>query len=210
MIFVDFDGTITTEDTLVGALRMSVSEEEYRRRYDDLLHGRVTLSAVLREAFTKTPSSKMADFVEYIRTVSLREGFSDFLDAMRELGIPVVVLSGGLEPMIEEKIGPYRDRILDLHCVGVDLSGPCIGLVSPHDDGVELLSKEAVMRQYRYGKAICVGDSHSDMSMSRASDFVLARDYLAECMEKSGRDFFRWEDFGDVTAAVRGIVAAAP
>jgi 2-hydroxy-3-keto-5-methylthiopentenyl-1-phosphate phosphatase len=208
IVFVDFDGTVTTEDTLVGALRRSVSEDEYRERYDDLLHGRTTLSRVLREAFEKTPSAKIAEFVEYVQTVPIREGFSDFLDAMRDLGIPVVILSGGLRPMIEKRIGVYRDRILDIHGVDVDTSGTFMRLISPHDDGVELLNKEAVMRKYEYRKSICIGDSHSDISMSRASDIVFARDFLAECMEKSGRDFFRWDSFNDVTDKLKGITLA--
>ncbi|MBU0926501.1 MAG: HAD-IB family phosphatase [Spirochaetes bacterium] len=203
IVFVDFDGTVTTEDTLAGALKMTVTAEEYRARHADLLAGRVTLSGVLREAFEKAPSARVDDFVEYAASTTIREGFSEFLDAMREKRIPVVILSGGLRPMLEARLGPYLDRIHSVHCVDVDLSGPTIRLVSPYDDGNELLNKSAVMATYDYGTSICVGDSHSDVSMARASDVVFARDYLAEYLQKAGVGFTRWNDFNDVASKLR-------
>ena len=208
IVFVDFDGTVTTEDTLAGALRMAVTEGEYRARHADLIAGRVTLSGVLRDTFEKTPSARVDDFVDYAASVPIREGFGDFLDAMKELGITVVILSGGLRPMLEARLGPYLDRLHAVHCVEVDLSGQLIRLVSPYDDGNELLNKSAIMKTYDYGTSICVGDSHSDISMARASNVVFARDFLAEYLAKAGIGFTPWTDFRDVTAAVRQYSAA--
>ncbi len=203
IVFVDFDGTVTTEDTLAGALAMTVTKDEYSARHADLLAGRTTLSRVLHEAFEKTPSARVQEFVAYAGSVPIREGFGEFLDAMEGLGVPVVILSGGLKPMLEARLGPYLDKILAVHCVDVDLSGPNIRLVSPFDDGNELLNKSAVMSAYDYGSSICVGDSHSDVSMAEASDLVFARDYLAERLEKAGKSYRRWNDFYDVAASIR-------
>ena len=60
--------------------------------------------------------------LEYYRSVPLREGFDDFLDLTDRKGIPVVLLSGGLEPFVKEILGDRFDRFLAVHCVGVDTS----------------------------------------------------------------------------------------
>ena len=57
--FVDFDGTITMEDTLEGAIRLFAAEEEFTRIKGKLAAGEMTLSQVVRYAFDGAPSSRL-------------------------------------------------------------------------------------------------------------------------------------------------------
>lgn len=114
---------------------------------------------------------------------------------MEEAGIPVVVISGGLKPCIEEKLEPYRDKLLAIHSVDVDLTGPFIKLVSPFEEKGDLLEKTRVMELYDYKMAICAGDSHTDVRMSMKSDLVFARDNLIGLLDKVGVSYRVWEDF---------------
>ena len=205
--FVDFDGTITTEDTLYGTLRMLVPEEEFNRKHEALRRNETTLSRVIHEAIERTPSSMLTDFLDYVETVKIREGFDDFLSAMSRLDIPVVILSGGLRPLVEAKLEGFRGKYRDLYCVDLDTDGPLMRLSSEYDDGVELMKKTRVMGRYSFGKSICIGDSYSDLRMALAGDIVFARDYLAQYLEDTGKAFRRWESFPEVTAEIERLAA---
>ena len=205
--FVDFDGTITMEDTLEGAIRLFVTPEEFHSVKGKLVRGEMTLSQVVRYAFDGAPSSRLERMLDYVKGVALRPGFPEFLDEMDKREIPVVVISGGVRQFVELRLAPWRGRLLGVHAVDLDTSGPGMKLVSPYDDGNELLKKTDVMALYDYRHAIGIGDSFTDMKMSLAVDTIFARDVLAAYLQKMGRQFLLYDTFFDVIEAVRNSPA---
>lgn len=203
IVFADFDGTITMEDTLAGAIRLFTGQSEFDAYTDKLAKGEMTLSQVVRHAIDGAPSDRLPRMLDYVDGVALRPGFSEFLDAMRALDIPVVVVSGGLRQFSERKLAPYRDRLRAIHAVELDVSGPAMKLVSPYDDGNELLKKTDVMALYEYKRAVGIGDSFTDMKMSLAVDIVFARDVLARYLQKMGKPYIPYEDFFTVAESIR-------
>lgn len=200
--FVDFDGTITMEDTLEGAIRLFVTPEEFHSVKGKLVRGEMTLSQVVRYAFDGAPSDRLAPMLDYVDQVALRPGFPEFLDEMAAREIPVVVISGGVRQFVERKLAPWRGRLLGLHAVDLDVSGPGMKLISPYDDGNELLKKTDVMALYDYRHAVGIGDSFTDMKMSLAVDAVFARDVLAQYLDKMGRSYLPYDTFFDVIGAL--------
>lgn len=202
IIFIDFDGTITTEDTLTGAIRPFVSEKEFYQYYKKLESGEMTLSQVVRYAYDGRPAEWIPEMLEYIDTVEIRPGFEEFLDRMKELGIPVVVISGGFRQFSERKLAPYMEKITALHTAQLTVEGDRIRLISQYDDGSELLKKTAVMELYDYERSIGIGDSFTDKNMAQAVELTFARDVLAKYLDKIGKAYLPYEDFFDV---IRGI-----
>lgn len=196
--FVDFDGTITMEDTLEGAVRLFAGEEEYRAVRQKLAAGEMTLSQVVRYAFDGASSGRLPRMLEYVDRVEMRPGFPEFLREMERRGVPVVVISGGIRQFVERRLAPFRSRLLGVHAVDLDVSGPGMRLISPYDDGDELLKKTDVMALYAYEQAIGVGDSFTDRKMALAVDTIFARDELARYLGKLGRPYIPYEDFYDV------------
>lgn len=203
ILFIDFDGTITSEETLDGSMRMCVEPTLYAEKAKEMMEGKLTLAQTLRLAFENIPASRLPDILEYVRGVPIRPGLGELLDAMAERGIPVVVISGGLQPYVEEKLAPYREKLLAVHSVGVDTSGPGIRLLSDYERDGELLDKLLIMAQYAYKEAACVGDGHTDIRMAMQCGRVFARDVLAQAMQKAGKAYTPWNDFFDVRKGMR-------
>ncbi len=195
ILFLDFDGTITSEETLEGSMRRIIEPKLYEEKYKEMLAGKLTLSQVLHMGFETIPSDKLTEIMDYVRTVPIREGFGDLLSAMQQMNIPVVVISGGLTSYVHEKLAPYRDKLLNIHSVGLDCSGPYMKLISDYEQDGEIMQKTLVMAEYDYKFAICAGDSYTDVHMAYASDLVFARDALAALLEKSGISYEPWKDF---------------
>lgn len=198
IVFTDFDGTITTEDTLTGAIKPFVKQEEFYEYYKKLEKGEMTLSQVVRYAYDGRPARWIPDMLKYIDAVEIRPGFGEFLDRMAELRIPVVVISGGFRQFSERKLEPYMDRITALHAVELTRENGEIHLVSGYDDGNELLRKTDVMALYDYDHSIGIGDSFTDKNMAKAVDIIFARDQLAKYLGDINRQYIPYEDFFDV------------
>ncbi|MGI6203662.1 MAG: HAD-IB family phosphatase [Anaerovoracaceae bacterium] len=203
IIFLDFDGTVTCEETLSGAM-MRVIPASVMAEYSKKLRNReISLTETLHAAFDTMDSEKLGIMLDYYSKVPLRDHFGEFLDLAEKLGIPVVLLSGGLEPFVEATIKPFRDKFLDVYYVKVDMSGGKMKLISDHEGDGYLLMKDEVMKNYDYDHAIAVGDGITDVEMAKASDLVFARDDLAKAMDAAGGEYVPWEDFGDIIAELK-------
>lgn len=206
IVFIDFDGTITTEDTLTGAILPFVDHKEFLEYNGKLEKGEMTLSEVVRYAYDGKPSSWIPKMLEYIDTVQIRPGFEEFLDKMAEKEIPVVVISGGFRQFSERKLAPYMEKITALHTVEMSVEGDEIKLISQYDDGNELLKKTDVMALYDYEHAIGIGDSYTDKNMAQAVDTCFARDVLAKYLDQIGRSYQPYEDFYEVLKGLTEIL----
>ena len=198
IMFIDFDGTITKQETLDGSMKLTIDPDLYKEKHREMLNGKITLSEALHIGFETVPSSKLPIIMDFVRTVPVRKGFMELLTTMKEMKIPVIVISGGLKPYIEEKLEPYKDLILDIYSVDLDCTGEYMRLVSEYEEAGEIMQKTKVMAKYDYEYAICVGDSYTDFRMARASQLVFARDVLVEFLEKQSIPYEPWDDFYDI------------
>ncbi|MBC8587589.1 HAD-IB family phosphatase [Paratissierella segnis] len=198
ILFLDFDGTITSEETLEGSMRRTIEPKLYEEKHKEMLSGKLTLSQVLHMGFGTIPSSKLGEIMDYVKTVPIRKGFEELLDAMQQINIPVVVISGGLSPYVNEKLAPYKDKLLNIHSVDLDCNGPYMKLISDYEQDGEIMQKTLIMAEYDYNFAICAGDSYTDVRMAHEADLVFARDNLAVLLDKKGKHYEPWNDFHDI------------
>lgn len=201
--FVDFDGTITMEDTFSGAMRLFVDPDEFSLYSKKLVAGEATLSEVVRKAYDGVPAKLLPEMLEYVKGVAMRPGFDTFLDTCEALGIGVVVISGGARQFLDQKLSPYEGRLLGIHAASLTVCDDALHLESSFDDGNELVKKTAVMALYDYDRSIGIGDSFTDCNMAQAADRVFARDVLAKFLTKKGIPFTPFEDFYTVADAIR-------
>ena len=199
MAFVDFDGTITAEDTLAGAMSV-LNPQGLQEITCKMLAGEISLSQGLHLLFSRIPSNRYNEVDDYIRAIPLRKGFLEFLVFMKRINIPVVITSGGLAPMLDTKLEPFIPLIYNIHSVRLDLSGKTMRLSHEYDNGVEVMDKVKVMNLYDYRHSICIGDSFTDFHIAEKSNVVFARDYLAKYLDEGGLHYHSWKDFFDIIA----------
>ena len=197
IVFCDFDGTVTEEETLTGFLRLTVPEHAAKIE-GEIRSGQKTLSQSIRDCFARVPSRELPRLYDYISSVKIRPGLEELLDFLGNMHIPFVLLSGGLPQMIEASLGHLKEKMFGFHSSDLDVSGPFMNISSLWDDGNEIVAKAKVMETYDYNQAVCIGDGYTDMNMAKKSDIVFARDFLAKIMETEGKPYFPWNDFFDI------------
>ncbi len=198
IIFCDFDGTISTEDTFVSILRQIVPEA-CDRIMPQIFAKQITLRQGVRDLVESIRSSDYEKIIELSKPCPMRRGFVELLDFLDAHQIPLVIVSGGLRCMVETVIGDLRDRVLDIHACDLDRSDEFVKLRSPCEYGSEIVAKAKIVASYECDQAIAIGDSITDVQMALHVPIVFARDRLAEYLDQEyHKPYFAWQDFFDV------------
>jgi len=199
IIFCDFDGTITAEETFVGMLKKFAPE--MAAEIMPLLYRReMTLRAGVRKMLESIPSRCYPEIIEFSRTKKIRPGFVEFLDFLNIQGVPFVLVSGGVRVMVETVLGDLSQKIDSIYAVDLDTSGAYFKVNSEFEADTELVAKVKVMERYPNAEPIAIGDSVTDLNMALAAPIVFARDRLAEYLDEYQKPYINWNDFFDIQA----------
>ncbi|MFZ0241354.1 MAG: HAD-IB family phosphatase [Desulfobacterales bacterium] len=197
IVFCDFDGTITAEETFVAMLK-HFAAKPYDGMEKRMVEGRVTLSQAVRSLVESIPSTRYPQVIEFVKDKPIRPGFPELLDFLYFHGVPLVVVSGGLMGSIAVKLAPFQHRIHAMHAAEVDAEEEFLRVHSTFESDTELVAKARVMDLYRFEQSIVIGDGITDLNSALAADLVFARDGLGRYLTQKKRPFIHWEDFFDV------------
>ncbi len=112
IFFTDFDGTITQQDSNDFLIEnFGVGPAVRKELFQDILFGRRTFRDGFKEMLDSISLPLDQCIAALLQNIALDDGFKEFYAWARDNNIPVVVLSGGMEPII---------RALLAHLVGED------------------------------------------------------------------------------------------
>jgi len=205
LVVVDFDGTITVEDSLV-AIVQAHAPEVFDEVEDALMAGRISLRECIRREFEAVAGDHDDIVREAVARTRVRAGFAPFVDAARAAGFRLVVVSSGFESII----GPVlsREGVEGLDVVAHEVHFTDAGGVVEFRHGEECdvcgqECKRSVVAALRDGDdVVYVGDGYSDRCAALAADRVFARRGLARNMEAEGVAYESFDDFVGVRAAL--------
>ena len=199
VVFCDFDGTITTEDTFVRVLEKFAPD--ISAELLPIIYSRqMTLKDGIRQTLGSVASIYYPEIIEYIAHRPIRSGFREFADFLNELSVPLVVVSGGLTDMVKAVLSQQQllEKITDIHAADVDITGERLQFSSAIEGDTELVAKVKAMAQYSADSKIAIGDSVTDINMALAADLVFARDRLIGYLDIENKSYVQWQDFFDI------------
>lgn len=194
IVFCDFDGTITVEETFVAVLK-KFAPQLSAKLLPEMYARRVTLREGVRTILESIPSSRYSEILEFTQLQPIRKGFVELLDFLEFQGVPLIVVSGGLRGMVETVLDNRVQRIHAIYAVDVETSGNFLKVNSQYERGTELIAKVQVMAKYPAYQKIAIGDSLTDLNMALEADLVFARDRLAEYLDEHQKSYIPWNDF---------------
>jgi 2,3-diketo-5-methylthio-1-phosphopentane phosphatase len=101
IFFTDFDGTITQQDSNDFMTdNLGFGQALRKKGNEDVLYGRRTFRDSFRDMLDSinTPFDQCIEIL--LKNITLDPGFKEFFEWARENNMPIVVLSGGMEPII--------------------------------------------------------------------------------------------------------------
>ncbi|MBI9076682.1 MAG: HAD-IB family phosphatase [Desulfatibacillum sp.] len=197
IIFCDFDGTITVQETF-STMLMEMLPDKARQVLEQIYAGKSTLAQGVRMLVESLPSSAYGDIIDFCQGKEIRPGFVEFLDFLDQHQTPFVLVSGGLHVMVQAILGPLTKRLAGIYSLSLDLNGPFMKVLADFEEGDELLAKARVMQMYNYRNSIAIGDGVTDLNMGLAAQTVFARASLAKYFRSNQLDYIPFEDFFEI------------
>ncbi len=197
IVFCDFDGTITAEETFVVMIK-EFTPELADKLLPEMYAFRLTIREGVRQLMHSIPSKRYPEILEFMRYQPIRPGFVELLDFLETQNIPLVIVSGGLLGMVKTILGNLEKRVYAIHAFDVDTSGEYLQVRSDFEYGPELVAKIKVMELYQTPTQIAIGDSLTDLIMAMAAKIVFARDRLAQYLDERQKPYIIWQDFFDI------------
>ncbi|KAL8294711.1 hypothetical protein RB597_007694 [Gaeumannomyces tritici] len=224
IFFTDFDGTITVQDSN-DYLTDNVGYGVVRRKAvgHEVLEGRMAF----RDAFSDMLDSVSLPFDQCVdlllRNITLDPAFARFYAWCRENNVPVVVLSGGMRPIIEALLRKLvgDDAVADMQIVSNDVAtrpGKA-GLdeeggwqIVYHDDSSFGHDKSIEIRKYsslpQRPIMFYAGDGVSDLSAAKETDLLFGkegRDLVQYC-ENEKVPYTTFADFSSIHETVKAVL----
>ncbi|KAF4592602.1 phosphoserine phosphatase [Ophiocordyceps camponoti-floridani] len=224
IFFTDFDGTITMNDSNdIIVDHFGAGLERRLQGSLDTLNGRISFREFYQEMMDliSAPFDQCLDLL--LRNVRLDPGFREFYSWAHDNNVPVVILSGGMEPVIRALL----DNLLgedawDIQIVSNDIRprypGRSInepegwtiqfrdGTVHGHDKSVEIRKYSSLPDR---PVLFYAGDGVSDLSAARETDLLFAKadkELVAYC-EREEVPFVTYRNWTSITQTCEDIVA---
>lgn len=207
--FIDFDGTITTQD-VVDLILERFAPDDWKKIEKEWAQGKIGSRECLSKQIALVSATR-AEIIALADTIKIDAHFVPFLKTLSALNVPAVVVSDGFdvvidtvlkkalreEPAILKNLSIYSNRLAwatEKKIRPVFLSSPnsC-----PHGCAN---CKVRVMERIHSDKekALFVGDGLSDRFAASASDLTFAKGKLLDyCVEKNIAHE-RYTDFSEI------------
>jgi 2,3-diketo-5-methylthio-1-phosphopentane phosphatase len=209
-MYVDFDGTITLADT-TDVILERFADPEWRSVEAAWVAGKIgSRECLARQIDLVRARPEVLD--ELIGAVELDPDFPAFVNLCRQHGVPVTVVSDGLDrvasailaragvdvPLVAnhlEWLGRDRWRLAFPHarsdCRSAAGNCKCVALAG---------APETI--------AVLIGDGRSDICAAESADLVLAKGTLAEHCRDVGLPFISFTDFAGATSLLADWIGA--
>ncbi len=197
IIFCDFDGTITAQETFVAMLKQftpQISAEIMPKLYNREL----TLRQGVRQMLESIPSVRYQEVIEFSSHQQIRPGLVELIDFLDAQAVPLVVVSGGIRVMVETVLGDLVNRVAAIYAVDIGTQGDYWQVHSEFESGTELVAKVKIMDLYASDEKVAIGDSVTDLNMALSVPLVFARDRLAQYLNEQQKPYIVWNDFFEV------------
>lgn len=205
VVYVDYDGTITDQDTMAALARGIVDPVRWQQLDDELERGVLPLREVLSiQARFMRISLDQADAI-LAQRVSFDTSFGGFVSACEERGVAVAVLSSGVASLIGRAM--RRHGLSRVQLLASDVVVEPQGWVFRHrDDSENGHDKAATVRgaQAAGKRVVYIGDGVSDYAAARAADVRFAKRgrALERYLGELGIPFTAFDTFTQVRAAL--------
>jgi len=186
-LLLDFDGTITLQDT-VDAILERFADPSWREVEREWTKGKIGSRECLARqvALIRATPEEINALVD---TIEIDPGFGAFMSVCSELGYSVTIVSDGFQSNVARVLARANIQCASKASSLVYLGNRRWRLESPFaqrfcDEG-NSTCKCAVEAGYA-GPTILVGDGRSDFCVAEKTDFVLGKGTLAKRCEEEG------------------------
>jgi len=206
---IDFDGTVCIPDSC-DYLLSRFAPDEWKALDDAVWRGELTE----REAFPRQIELLRVTWEDARKAlcegVRIREGFAEFVEFCRVHALPLMILSGGLKPLIAELLRKAGVPDVPFISHGAEITGERWNVVlwegTRYGEHCSHCKCSYLFTEKRLGRNIIyIGDGYTDLCPAQHADVLFATGNLARECAKAGRPFIPFETFMDIERRLESL-----
>ena len=209
LIQCDFDGTIIRHN--LGVLfRETFAQGDWKGVETAYAQHRITVEECNRQQYRliNEPVESLQDFA--CRHSEVRPGFNEFVGYCQQTGIPLVIVSNGVDFYVQTILAQIGMSHLELHCGHGVFSGDGI-IVSYEDPEGKPLDSGFKSRYLNWlkqkdSRVIYLGDGYSDIEPASQADHVLATGALPDMLAAKSIAATPFDDFYQVLHEIQRLL----
>lgn len=198
IVYSDFDGTVTKEDSVNKFLSL-FADKEWLDVEEEWVRGEIGSRDCLLRQVNLIPELSMQDLADYIDSIEIDESFIDFYKYVQSKDSELVIVSDGFDLFIKETLRKYNLKGIRYYANTLVFKDNRLSLEFHHGNpycknssGVCKCSKTGI-------KDFCyIGDGHSDICISKKAGTLFAKKNLKKYCDETKIDYFDYETFEDV------------
>ncbi|UTH14143.1 MtnX-like HAD-IB family phosphatase [Macrococcus equipercicus] len=213
IICCDFDGTVTTKDTIVSIMKRFVPDES-APIIRQILADDISVQEGVTRLFALIPTALKEDIIDYaVNEIPVRQGFQELLDFARAEDIPFYIVSGGMHFFIDPILSRFRG-VTEVFANDVDMSGDymAVNWSHPCDEACDSQAcgtcKPSILRAVNHeaSDVIVIGDSLTDRLAAHEAALLFTTDKLTDYAEAHDLAFYPFETFDDITIQLKEVM----
>ena len=203
-VFVDFDGTITKEDTGDAVFTKFGHTETVKEVIDNLLNDRISARDCWLKLCESVGDINKQELDEFILKIEIDKSFHSFVEYCEKHRIELFILSDGFDYYIDLIL--RREKLDHLKVFSNKLKLDENNTLTPsfpyYDAGCTTSANckrnHIINNSADDEYTVFIGDGNSDKYTVNFCDFVFAKDDLLKYCEKERITFFPFKNFDDV------------
>ena len=207
-VFCDFDGTISVRD-VTDVILTHFADKAWLAIEDEWKAGRIGSAECMQRQIPLIRANK-AELDAALDAVEIDPGFPAFVRLCQSEGIPVTIISDGVDYFIERILARHHLPALPIIANHLEIltqdGHTTYTLTSPFSRN-DCASAAGVCKCRSVGAVsgdrIYVGDGQSDFCVANKPELVFAKGKLAAFCETNAIDYAAYSLFSDVTHALR-------
>jgi 2,3-diketo-5-methylthio-1-phosphopentane phosphatase len=198
-ILSDFDGTITSTETLGFIFRKYAEAKlEYAKRWT---RGEIDMREEFQATFETVKATK-EEMEQGLSQIEIAPGFLEFLEYVRRKGFTFGIVSDGLEWYIRYILNRYHISDIPIYANRIFFEPAGYRFEFPwfHEETKRRgVCKSKIVRMYQnnFNTVVFIGDGRSDIDAVHEADIVFSKGWLAGYCFAKGMgegEFYEWVD----------------
>jgi 2,3-diketo-5-methylthio-1-phosphopentane phosphatase len=211
-IFVDFDGTVTTEDVADAIFRKFGDKPKVDKIIDDLLNDRMPAKDCWIALCGTIDHINTEELDSYISTFRIAEGFKEFINFCEESNHDLFILSDGFDYYINKIFSKEEIKGLTVYSNRLSVNGGKLIPSFPYFDSGFRNSANCKRNHILSNSAdddytFYIGDGNSDKYTAPYCDFIFAKSDLLKFCERERITYFPFRNFYEVTDKMKELTA---
>lgn len=206
-IFCDFDGTITTEDT-IDKLLSSYATPKWLDIEEQWEKGIIGSKECLRRQIDCINNFSSDMLNDFIMNCKIDEQFIQFYATTKNNNIEFCIISDGFDALIKGILRKYKLNDIKIYSNSLLIENQKLKTLFPASkiecEARSGLCKCSVLKERGKNKKIVyIGDGRSDMCAAKHADILYAKGKLASFAKEQGINHVEFRRFNDILADIK-------